>query len=194
VKKLVSLFILIAALPVAASAQVVPRVTLFGGYTLVHAQQNGGFSFNLNGWDVSAELKPASWLGVVGDVSQQYASPSGLKERQTTFLFGPQFTLPGIKNVKPFAHILVGGIHGTDQVNYLTAVPLTGPCTLSNCGALVSSYVLGTKFATAVGGGVDFKLAGPVWVRAIQVDYLHADLNPDHHTNVRVAAGIALRF
>jgi hypothetical protein len=162
---------------------------LFGGYTLVHnTQPNGGQSFNVNGWDFSGELKPASWLGMVADVSQQYGSPRGIKETQTSVLFGPQITVPGIKRVKPFAHILVGAVHGTNQATF----SLVPPCTPSFCPG--AGVILGTAFATAVGGGVDFKLAGPIWIRAIQVDYLHANLNPDHHTDVRFAAGLALRL
>jgi hypothetical protein len=81
----------------------------------------------------------------------------------------------------------VGVVHGTNQVNFLGA-----PCTPITCPGPLLNF--GTTFATAVGGGVDFKLAGPLWVRAIQVDYLHANLSPDHHTQVRVAAGLSFRF
>ena len=187
-KKLIPVFIMLIGLPAAAFAQIIPKATLFGGYTLVHnTQPNGGASFNVNGWDVSAELKPASWLGMVADVSQQYGSPNGVKENQTSVLFGPQVSVPGMKRVVPFAHIMAGFVHGTNQVNLLGA-----PCTPSSCPGPLLNF--GTTFATAVGGGVDFKLAGPLWVRPIQVDYLHAHLSPDHHTNVRVAAGLALHF
>ncbi|HEV2348717.1 MAG TPA: hypothetical protein VG028_02615 [Terriglobia bacterium] len=189
-KKLLLVLIVILSLAGAASAQIIPKVTVFGGYTLVRAQQNnGGFNFNLNGWDASAELKPASWLGLVGDVSQQYGTPSGLQEKQTTFLFGPQVSVPGIKRVMPFAHILVGAVHGTNRV-----IPLGIACPIGSPICSQIGIALGTTLATAVGGGVDFKLAGPLWVRAIQVDYLHANLNPDHHTQMRVAAGLAFHF
>lgn len=188
-KKLLAVLILIVGLPIAASAQIIPKATLFGGYTLVRNQQpNGGASFNLNGWDISAELKPASWLGMVADVSQQYGSPNGVKENQTSVLFGPQISVPGIKRVVPFAHVLAGVVHGTNRQSII----LGAPCSPTFCPGI--GIASGTTFATAVGGGVDFKLAGPLWVRAIQVDYLHANLNPDHHTNVRVAAGLSLRF
>ncbi|MGA2629732.1 MAG: hypothetical protein ABSG54_05900 [Terriglobia bacterium] len=186
--KLLCALIVIASFPWAASAQIIPKATLFGGYTLVRAQQpNGGASFNLNGWDASVELKPASWLGMVADVSQQYGSPSGVKENQTSVLFGPQISVPGIKHVVPFAHVLVGAVHGTNSV-FFSGIP----CSLTSCPPPLVNF--GTTFATAAGGGVDFKLAGPIWVRPIQVDYLHANLSPDHHTHVRVAAGIAFHF
>lgn len=189
-KKLLSVLIVILTVPLAASAQIIPKATLFGGYTLVRNQQSsGGTSFNLNGWDASGEIKPASWLGLVGDVSQQYGKPSGVQEKQTTVLFGPQVTVPGIKNVKPFAHILVGGVHGTNM-----ATPLGIACIISNPNCSQFGLNFGTAFATAVGGGVDLKLAGRLWIRPIQVDYLHANLNPDHHTQMRIAAGLALHF
>jgi|SRR5690348_12364309 len=185
-RKLLAVLFLTLGLPLAASAQFVPKATIFAGYTLVRSRQSSGIGFNQNGWDVSAELRPASWFGMVADVSQQYASPFGEKERQTSFLFGPQLSLPGIKHVVPFAHVLIGGVHGTSRVPNGILCPITG------CSG--TPVILGTAFATAVGGGVDFKLVGPLWVRPIQIDYLHANLDPDHHTQMRIAAGLALRL
>jgi len=187
VAKLLWPFLIIASVPLAASAQIIPKVAAFAGYTVVRAQRNGGSGFTLNGWDASVEVKPASWLGIVGDVSQQYGSPSGVRENQTSALFGPQISVPGTPRVVLFAHALVGVVRGTNQV-----LPQLVPCTPTNCpGPAINA---GTVFATAVGGGVDFKLAGPVWVRAFQVEYLHANLAPDHHTQARLAAGIVLRL
>ncbi len=178
-------------LPALLPAQVVPRVTLFGGYTFVRSQQNSGSgiagsNFNLNGWDASLEGGFAPWLGIVTDVSQQYGSPFGYQEKQTTVLFGPQINIHGIHKIMPFAHVLAGVVHGTNRFTQL--VP---PCSPSSCPGTIAT---GYAFATAVGGGVDIKVFGPLWIRAVQADWLHANLNPDHHTQFRLSAGIALHF
>jgi hypothetical protein len=179
-RKLLLPLLLLIGFPLVGSAQVVPRVDVFGGYTYVHAKfNNNGPTFNLNGWDASVEGRMASWLGVVADVSQQYGTPSGIQEKQTTALFGPQISAPGIPRVIPFAHALFGVAHGTNQ-----AIP----------SGSSFSILTGNAFATAVGGGVDIKILGPLWVRPIQADWLHSNLNPDHRTDVRLAAGIVIRL
>jgi hypothetical protein len=178
---------LITGVPAVLGAQV-PRVALFGGYTYVRAKHNSGTGFNLNGWDASLEGKSASWLGWLVDLSQQYGSPSGVRENQTSALFGPQVSVTAFPRFTPFAHALVGLVHGTNNVSERFGG--TEPCPPA-CGPAVST---GTTLGTAVGGGLDFQLAGPVWIRAAQVDYLHARLSPDHHNQVRIAAGLVLRL
>ncbi len=173
-------------LPWASAAQIVPKVALFGGYTYVRAAHNRGLGFNLSGWDASLEGKSASWLGWVMDISQQYGSPSGVKENQTSALFGPQISIPHLPRVLPLAHALFGVVRGTNNASLLAGRPCPGPaCPL---------FSTGTTLAAAVGGGLDVKIAGPLWIRALQVDYLHANLAPDHHTQARLASGIVLRF
>jgi hypothetical protein len=178
---------LIAGFPLTASAQLVPHVALFGGYTWVRSEFNGinNPGFSLNGWDASLEVKPIPLVGLVADVSRQYASPNGINENQTMALFGPQVSVPGFKRVIPYAHAMAGVIHGTTQQ--------PGGC-IAVVGVTCPPFLTGNAFATAVGGGVDFKLGGPIWIRAIQADWLHANLNPDHHTQVRLATGIVIRF
>jgi hypothetical protein len=182
------LTLIVFALPLDSAAQVIPHAALFGGYTWVHAKfnsSNPGAGFSLNGWDGSLEVKPLPLVGIVADVSRQYASPMGVQENRTSILFGPQVSVPGFKRVIPYAHVMAGVIHGTTQQPSFCAAVVGVTCPPS---------LTGNAFATAVGGGVDFKLAGPIWIRAIQVDWLHAGLNPDHHTQMRLATGLVLRF
>lgn len=180
---------LVSGFPGIASSQIVPKVALFGGATFVFSQNdaNSGFgtsSFHQNGWEVSGEGKVAPWIGMVADVSQQYGVFHA-HEKQTIALFGPQFSPHLVPRVIPFAHVLFGVAQGTTQITFL-APPQPGVG-----GQTVAT---GTAFATAVGGGIDIKIAGPVWLRAIQADYLHSDLAPDHHTTARLSAGIVLRL
>ena len=191
-KRLLSLCVLLV-FPALASAQLVPHVALFGGYTYVRAKFNSSYTgpgpgpgFSLNGWNGSLEVKPLPLVGFVADVSRQYGSPLGIRENQVSFLFGPQISVPGFKNVIPYAHAMAGVVHGTNDIQISACIPeVTCP---------PNSILTGNAFATAVGGGVDIKLKGPIWVRAIQIDWLHANLDPDHHTQLRLATGIVIRF
>lgn len=194
-RKWLFLGLFVLALPLDSAAQVIPHVALFGGYTYVHARfdnnlngpyQNTGLS--LNGWDGSLEFKPLPLVGLVADVSRQYASPGGYQENQTSLLFGPQVSVPGFKRVIPYVHAMAGVVHGTNNIELIGCVQVVGV----TCPA--TRLLTGNAFATAVGGGVDLKLAGPIWIRAVQVDWLHGNLSPDHHTQMRLASGLVIRF
>ena len=174
--------LLAAAMPLRAQS----KVAVFGGYTYWHAGRDFGSGFSLNGWDASAEVG-GNWLSGVADFSRQYASPSGIRENQYSLLFGPQLSVPHLPGVIPFAHAQVGVVHGTTNV-----IPILAPCTLTSCPP--PGITTGNAFATAVGGGLDVKALGPLWIRAFQVDYIHANLNPDHHTQVRLSFGVVLRL
>ena len=189
------LALLMLGLPLDSSAQIIPHVAVFGGYTYVHARFdnniNGPYQktgLSLNGWDGSLEVKPLPLVGLVADVSRQYASPGGFRENQTSFLVGPQVSVPGFKRVIPYIHAMAGVIHGTNNIELVACVQVVGvscpPPRLST----------GNAFATAVGGGVYIKLTGPLWFRAVQADWLHAHLSPDHHTQMRLATGLVVRF
>ena len=177
------------------SVPIIPKYTAFGGFTTVRNRFDYGSSgvpgfptapgpvFHLNGWEASIERKFAPWMGIVADVSQQLGTRSGgqlgpEQENQVFVLFGPQFSLRVAQWLIPFAHVLIGPSYGL--ADYLS----------QNTAGTVSS------FATAIGGGVDVKIFGPVWLRAAQVDYLHTsnDFGKDHSTQVRISVGIAFRF
>ena len=178
--------LLLLSLPLDASAQLAPHISVFGGYTYVHANYTGSDTgFSLNGWDASLEVKPLPFLGFVADLGKQYGSSNGLRENQTSFLAGPQLSVPGIKGVIPYGHVMVGVIHGPNAS--FVYCPDIGPFP---CPVPQTS----NAFATAVGGGVDIKVKGPIWIRAAQVDWVHSNLNVDHHNQWRLATGIVIRF
>src|SRR5579863_798449 len=110
--------LLAAALPLRAQS----NVAVFGGYSYWHAGRDfGGSGFSLNGWDASAEVG-GNWLSGVVDFSRQYASPSGINENQYSLLVGPQFSVRHLPGVIPFAHVMVGVVHGTDSVVQLAVL------------------------------------------------------------------------
>ena len=185
--------------PIGAHSQSVPSVpkySVFGGSTTVRNRFDygppgsigPGPAFYVNGWEASIEREVAPWIGIVADFSQQYGTRSGgpfvgaQQENQAFALFGPQFSLRAAHRVIPFAHVLIGPGYGTVFLQYQF-----GPA---------PSTSKAFDFTTAVGGGVDIKITGPVWLRAVQVDYLHTktDFNGDHATQLRISAAIAFRF
>jgi len=178
------------------SVPAVPNYTVFGGFTAVRNRfvygppgaTAPGPVFYVNGWEASIERKIGLWIGIVADFSQQYGNASGgpfwvgpQQENQSFALFGPQFSLRASRRVVPFANVLLGPSYGTAFEEYYSEGPSTSKA---------------LDFTTAVGGGVDLKIAGPIWIRAVQMDYLHTknDFNGDHATQLRVSAGVSFRF
>jgi hypothetical protein len=185
-KKPLLVVTLLLDLPMGGLSQALPlvsRVALSGGFTRVfdRADPNSfsAGSFHFDGFEASAEVKLTRWAAIVGDYGWQWSLRGG-QVTQRIALIGPQFSPHAIHHALiPFAHVLVGQVHGTIDYENRTAPPAVSE---------------GSVFATAVGGGLDIKLGGHFWFRAIQAEWLHADLSPDHHTTARISAGMALRL
>lgn len=167
------------------SVPLVPKIALFGGYTIVRNQfAYTGSAFDINGWDVSIERRVAPWVGIVADVSQQHGIRSGgvfgsaEDEKNTFALFGPQVSPRAGRRVIPFAHVFFGAVYGTGL----------------DFSPGVTSISRALAHITALGGGVDIKIFGPLWIRAIEADYAPSKLDDDHMTKARISAGIALRL
>jgi len=141
---------------------------------------------NANGWDGSVEGKFLPWLGIVADVDWHYGghgfatcAPAPCTPRVVTvnasrhnLLFGPRASI-SMGRYTPFAEFLLGFAHQTDS---------GGPISNSDTG-----------FASAVGGGVDYKLIKGVAAR-LQLDSIHNSLFGQGHSNLRLSTGIVFRF
>ena len=139
---------------------------------------------NLHGWEASFEGKVLPFVGIVGDVSGHYGSqsfveptPNGLQELNVTgheqeYLVGPRLSVP-VGKFTPFAEVMVGVAH------IHTGGTLPGP---SN-----------TSFATAVGGGLDYRLFGPIAGR-VEGEYLHTKFFSSTQNNLRLSVGAVFRF
>jgi hypothetical protein len=181
---------LLAAL---ASAQVPTSGNLFFGYSFQNASASA-FSLSgvsrpdMNGWRASLEGKIFPWVGMVADFTGQYgsqsftaATPGGLVRVSATghehdVLFGPRVSVPAGR-LRPFAEFMVGVSRITTGGS--AYAPGSGP---SN-----------TSFATAFGGGLDYRLARPVAWR-FQGDYVQTRFFGTTQSNVRLSTGIVLRF
>lgn len=163
-----------------AQAQIPTSGNIFVGYSFSQTDSFGGTT-SLNGWEGSLEGKILPWIGIVGDFSAGYGTdnfappcPSagcgliGTSVRRYTYLFGPRVSVP-IKRFTPFAHVLFGAAHEN---------------------ALGSTD---TSFATAIGGGLDYRLIhGLAW--RLQGDELHTNFFSVGENHFRFSTGIDFRF
>jgi hypothetical protein len=168
-----------------ASAQV-PNGNVFFGYSYYSTDLSSIDRANTNGWEASAEGKIIPFLGFVADFDSHYGSQnfpvcqltpngpicSGISASVTehNFLFGPRASFSAGK-FRPFVEGLFGGAH----VNVNNGVGSD------------------TSFATALGGGLDYKIIKPIAWR-FQGDYVQTRFFGTTQNNVRISTGIVLRF
>lgn len=141
----------------------------FGGYSYTNFDNSPTTTraTSFNGFDAAGRYKVRDWLGGVADFGGSAGNLS-IAPSIVTYLFGPEVSFPA--RVSPFAHVLVGAAHlgvgsGSD-----------------------------TAFATAVGGGIDVRIARGIYWRVIQGNYLPTRFNGGTQNNVRVSTGLVVRF
>jgi hypothetical protein len=131
----------------------------------------GGYSFaqalggGVNGWSASFAGNPSRYFGIVGDFAGYYKHGGALH----SFMFGPRFNYRKHKAVTPFAQVLVGAARAT------------------NGGS-------DSIFTTAIGGGLDFKVAPNLAVRLPQVQYVLARDDGINTGVFRLDLGVVFRF
>jgi hypothetical protein len=168
-----------------AEAQVPTSGNVFFGYSYYNTDLSPIDRANTNGWEASLEGKVVPFLGFVGDFDGHYGSQNfvggvcGLTCSSTAFnadvteqnyLFGPRVSF-SVGKFRPFAEALFGGAH----VNVNNGVGSD------------------TSFATAIGGGLDYKIIKPVAWR-FQGDYVQTRFFGTTQDNVRISTGIVFRF
>jgi opacity protein-like surface antigen len=181
-----SLLVSLAALLFAslASAQVPTSGNVFFGYSYYNTSPLFDLTKrgSLNGWEGSLEGKILPWVGMVADFSGHYGSqnvpcsvpvdcfiPPSVSIHEQNFLFGPRISM-SVGKIRPFAEALFGAGHinadggGTD-----------------------------TSFATALGGGIDYKIVRLIALR-VQGDYVQTRFFGTTQNNVRLSTGIVFRF
>ena len=141
---------------------------------------------NLNGWEASLEGKVFPHLGIVTDFASHYGSQSFLTfppagpgpirvnvtGHEWEVLFGPRLSIP-VGNLTPFAEAMIGVAH------------------VHNGGDFPSTA--NTSFATAIGGGLDYRLIKFLAVR-LEGDYLQTRFYSTTQNNLRLSTGVVLRF
>lgn len=191
-----------------------PKVQVFGGYSLLHADSGGlngstldfdlrqfpntfDVRSNFNGWNAEAQYNFSSWIGVAADFSGFYGSPltvrspspvAGLPNGNSySILVGPVISYRAQKKMTPFAHALFGWNRTS-----LSASTFTGT---SFPVASVSTHY--DDFTLALGGGVDYKVFRRFAVRLAQLDWYHTSVNLNsfygNAFNTTVFQGLATR-
>jgi opacity protein-like surface antigen len=165
-----------------ATAQVRTSGNIFLGYSFENASASALDHLtrpNLQGWEGSLEGKLAPWVGLVTDVSGHYGSQTYTTPFPSTFtvtgheyevLFGPRVSVP-VGKITPFGEFMIGLAH------------------IGSGGAFPTN----TSFATALGGGLDYRLFRPIAVR-VEGDYVHTSFFSTGQNNIRLSTGIVFRF
>lgn len=165
-RRLFLIVLFCSAVAATASAQIPTSGNVFFGYSYNHAEIVSNDGTNLNGWNASLEGKMLPWVGIVADLSGTYGSHIG----HHNYLFGPRVSV-SVGKVRPFAEFLVGASH----VNV-------------NDGSATD-----TSFSNAIGGGLDYHLAGPVAWRG-QLDWIRTRFFSQDQDDTRFSTGIVINF
>jgi hypothetical protein len=166
-----------------ASAQI-PSANVFFGYSYYNTDINNMSRANTNGWDASVEGKIIPLIGIVADFDGHYGSqnfvivcPAGpvrctysASFAEHNFLFGPRVSIK-LGKIRPFAEAMIGAGH----------------VSVGNGGGS------DTSFASALGGGLDYKLI-PLLAWRFEGDYVETRFFGNTQNNVRFSTGIVLRF
>jgi hypothetical protein len=174
-QKLGNIILLIAILTSAAWAQIPSGGNVFFGYSFERAPIVTQDTTSLNGWDASLEGKFLPWIGLVADIDGHYGNHNynGVTADITAHdaLFGPRVSV-SVKRFRPFAEFLVGVGH------------------ISRSRGVSDSS---TAFANAVGGGLDYRILGPLTIRG-QLDWVTNRFYSQTQNGVRFSTGVALHF
>jgi len=172
-----------------AVAQIPTSGNIFVGYSFENSNWSGlnpGLNRpNLNGWGASLEGKVFPHVGIVTDFASHYGSqsftilpPAGpgpetvnVTGHSWEILFGPRLSIP-IGKITPFGEAMFGVAH------------------IHNGGFISNSN---TSFATALGGGVDYRLVKLLALR-LEGDYLQTRFFGTTQNNLRISTGIVVRF
>jgi outer membrane immunogenic protein len=174
-----------------------------GNFSYVHynpAKSLGG-SRDLSGGGGSIGFNLRGYLTVKGEFQTYRAAtftyhlPSSVnavggtyesKGNMFTYLFGPQFNFPMVKN-RFFGEALFGGADTDAYANLFNAAHVTG----------ISAHNNG--FAMVFGGGLDYEITRRVGIRPVQFDYFLTryewkPLGINNQSNFRYQAGLVYMF
>ena len=165
------------------------RAELDATYTYMHsnAPPGGCGCFSLNGASVAYAwaVKPGRFA-LMGDITVDHAGgigASGYALTLSTFTLGGRYILPMKSSpLQPFGEALAGLAHSSGT--------LVQPPILAATNA-------GAAFAANLGGGLDLRQRSRFAFRLVEADYLVTTFNNgtnNHQNNLRISAGVILRF
>jgi hypothetical protein len=191
-----------------ASAQDVPKVDLFFGYSGFRANQAQNLSsFNMQGGLFNAGYNFTNHLAAefeFGGYHNGDVHGDRLDATNYSWLLGPRLSLAGrTRRVDPYIHTLFGINRAETSISSTSVLipqPLTGTLPAPDSDGRYREHQ--ANFAMAAGGGLDIKLNRHVAIRPVQIDYYltrfeaPSILNPGGVTsnrnqhNIRAAAGL----
>jgi opacity protein-like surface antigen len=190
-----ALFLCVCA--VASSAQTTDyrKGEFFAGYSANEVDTRGAFSTNpndtgrnhFNGFNLEGTYNFTRYIGAQADFSYHQRRGDIIVGTTTTNVTArlAQF-MGGVKiqdnandaRFRPFVHALVGVAHASGEVN----------------NTFVNGSESDNGLALALGGGLDFRVAKKVDVRAVQVDYNPTHIVGETDHNIRISTGLNFRF
>jgi hypothetical protein len=170
-----TLVLLLTIFASAAWAQIPTKGNVFFGYSYDRTSIASNDTSNLNGWEATLEGKVLPWIGLVADVDGHYGrhnfSGTSADVSAHNVLFGPRVSVQ-IHRFRPFAEFLAGAGH------------------ISRSNGISDSD---TSFVDAVGGGLDYRIFGPVTLRG-QFDWINTRFYGEGQNGVRFSTGVAVHF
>jgi hypothetical protein len=130
------------------------------------------FNANTFGTNTSFTYFASSWIGIDGNISTGFGSQSSSSAMAKSVVYGAGVRViqPRERRVRPWAHVLLGGIHMFPQTAF------------SNNG-----------FAAQLGGGADYRLRYWLWLR-VEGNYVHSHLYTQGQNNLQIASSVVYRF
>ncbi|MGI8655593.1 MAG: outer membrane protein [Pyrinomonadaceae bacterium] len=190
------LFLACSAASAFAQDRDYPKVEVFGGYSYLRADiQPRGGDFgggeNLNGFHAQISGNIKRNFSIAGDISGHYKSfaPDAIdpdisitnaRASLYNFLAGPQIKARRGR-VTPFAEALFGVARARVSA------------TINDLDAVTSFSDSETKFAYALGGGLDINVSERIAIRAIHADYLRTRFGDERQNNLRLSFGIVFK-
>jgi membrane-associated protease RseP (regulator of RpoE activity) len=175
-----------------ASAQNIPAIDLFGGYSYLNfnvpsSNYTTAQRLSMQGWDAAASVAVLHHLAIEIDIAGHTLSDcggtTGLNCDDFSYMFGPRYNFGDrTKKITAFVH----GLVGEDRA------------TLGNTSDTATNSTTDSSVALAAGGGIDYWLG-----RRFGVQIGPGDIFYTHHLNAqgvngqdsyRVAGGIVFRF
>jgi hypothetical protein len=181
-----------------------PKVELFMGYTYLRAVPSpaaGNRMVWLNGGSTSVAFNLNRYLGLVGDFGGFNETrllfttgnpPAALGTYQAvddgtvfTYLGGPRLSFRNHDRITPFAQVLFGGIHASEE---------------SLCPTCTASLPAENSFALTAGGGLDLRLHHRLALRIIQAEYMMTRFenlstgSTQAQNDIRLSTGLVFRF